>query len=410
MAFVPVLSKTQSLTLRYFSAAILYFILAVTLGIALSIGPYLIGFRNIAAHAHLALLGWVTLTIMGAMYQIVPTILGGQLYSQRLAGYQFWLMNLGLLGLFLSFLAGTKTVALFGVITALAGYLFVYVMYRTLEGKKLNLPLKFFTAVLVYFVIAITLGIVLSINPYTIPGGKAISAHTHAALLGWVSLTIMGAMYQMLPMLALKELYKPALAEKQFWLVNLGVAGLFFSFLIGKGAVLFGVITALASYLFVYVMYGTLRSEQKMKQPMDISVKYFIAALVYFSIAIALGVVLSINPYLIPGRAITAHAHLALIGWVSTTIVGAMYHLVPMLVWMERYSEKLGKEPVPTIKQLYSERAANTQFWLLNFGLLGLFFSFAALQKNLTVIFGAVVALAAYYFAYEMYNILYLRK
>ncbi|MBI5253155.1 MAG: cbb3-type cytochrome c oxidase subunit I [Euryarchaeota archaeon] len=398
------------ITLRYFSAAILYFAVAVTLGVVLSIDPYLIGFRTKAAHAHAALLGWVTLTIMGAMYQIVPTILGGQLHSQRLAGYQFWLMNLGIVGLFLSFLAGAKTVVLFGVITALAGYLFVYIMYRTVERKKLNLPMKFFAAVLVYFVIVVTLGIILSINPYPISGGKVITAHAHAALLGWVTLTIMGAMYQMLPMLALKELYRPALAEKQFWLINLGAAGLFLSFLAGKGTTLFGIITALASYLFVYIMYRTLRTEQKMKQPLDISVKYFIAALVYFSIVLALGIVLSIDPYLLPGRAITAHVHLALIGWVSITIVGAMYHLVPMLVWMERYGEKLGKEPVPAIKELYSERAANVQFWLLNLGLLGFFSGLLALQRTAMIISGTVIALGAYYFAYEMYKILYSKR
>lgn len=272
------------ITLRYFSAAILYFVIAVTLGVVLSIDPYLIGFRTKAAHAHIALIGWVTLTIMGAMYQIVPTILGGQLHSQRLAGYQFWLMNLGLLGLFLSFLAGAKTVVLFGVITALAGYLFVYIMYRTL------------------------------------------------------------------------------------------------------------------------------RTEQKTKQPLDISVKYFIAALVYFLIVLALGIVLSIDPYLLPGRAITAHAHIALIGWVSITIVGAMYHLVPMLAWMERYADKLGTQAVPTIKELYSERAANAQFWLLNLGLLGFFSGLLALQRMLVTASGALIALAAYYFAYEMYKLLYQRK
>lgn len=398
------------ITLQYFSAAILYFAVAVTLGVVLSIDQYLIGFGTKTAHAHIALIGWVTLTIMGAMYQIVPTILGGQLHSQRLAGYQFWLMNLGLLGLFLSFLAGAKTVVLFGVITALASYLFVYIMYRTVERKKLNLPMKFFAAVLVYFVIAVTLGVILSINPYPIPGGKVITAHAHVALLGWVTLTIMGAMYQMLPMLALKELYRPALAEKQFWFINLGVTGLFLSFLVGKGTMLFGIITALASYLFVYIMYRTLSSEQKMKQPLDISVKYFIAALVYFSIVLALGIVLSIDPYLLLGRTITAHAHLALIGWVSITIVGAMYHLVPMLVWMERYGEKLGKEPVPTMKEMYSERAANAQFWLLNLGLLGFFSGLLALQRMLVTASGALIALATYYFAYEMYKILYQRK
>lgn len=56
----------------------------------------------VIAHAHIALFGFGGFIAMGSAYFILPLVTGRPLYSKRLANLQYWLMLIGLTGLFLS--------------------------------------------------------------------------------------------------------------------------------------------------------------------------------------------------------------------------------------------------------------------------------------------------------------------
>mgnify|MGYP006977847662 CR=1 FL=1 len=43
-------------------------------------------------------------------------------------------------------------------------------------------------------------------------------------------------------------------------------------------------------------------------------------------------------------------------------VLGTLYHVVPFIVWVHRYSDLLGYEPVPLIDDLYSDRLALGDF------------------------------------------------
>src|SRR3989304_3398763 len=149
----------MNLTVRFFAAAIFYFLVASALGLALLLGvryPY-------PAHTHLALLGWVSLTIMGAMYQIVPTLTGRELPSKTLAEGQFYLMNVGLLALFLAFLLGDGTLLPFAAgIVLLASLLFLSLVFGTVGAwERLTLSLRFLSAALLYFLAAVAFGLLM---------------------------------------------------------------------------------------------------------------------------------------------------------------------------------------------------------------------------------------------------------
>ncbi|MFC7098920.1 hypothetical protein [Halobaculum marinum] len=45
-------------------------------------------------------------------------------------------------------------------------------------------------------------------------------------------------------------------------------------------------------------------------------------------------------------------------GAVVCLVVGSLYHVGPFLVWLERYADRLGLEPVPTVDDLYDDRVA----------------------------------------------------
>lgn len=129
---------TTSVT-TFIRAAIIYLVIGTTMGVAMIIEPtWAAPLRT--AHAHINLLGWVSMMIFGVGYHVLPRFRGKQLHSERLAMTQAVLANVGLVGLavFITLfnLNGGDmlkfTAAFFGAVLALSFYLFVYNMLRTM--------------------------------------------------------------------------------------------------------------------------------------------------------------------------------------------------------------------------------------------------------------------------------------
>jgi cbb3-type cytochrome oxidase subunit 1 len=85
--------------------------------------------------------------------------------------------------------------------------------------------------------------------------------------------------------------------------------------------------------------------------------RWFIAAaLVYALLGGLIGLAWLVNPALLPPLGLRAHAHLMLVGFVGMMVFGVGLHVLPRF----------------TGRALFSERAADAQFWLANLGLLAL--------------------------------------
>ncbi|MDY7083133.1 MAG: hypothetical protein SXQ77_12200, partial [Halobacteria archaeon] len=57
-----------------------------------------------------------------------------------------------------------------------------------------------------------------------------------------------------------------------------------------------------------------------------------------------------------------------LVGVIGFTVWGTLYHIVPFIIWVHRYSDRLGLEEVPMVDDLYDARLAKLDFWLLVVG------------------------------------------
>jgi hypothetical protein len=77
--------NTRSRT--WFRLAVVYFSVAVALGIAMGLSG---NHSMLPVHAHLNLLGWVSMTLFGLIGMAYPAITEG-----RIASLQFWLHNTG---------------------------------------------------------------------------------------------------------------------------------------------------------------------------------------------------------------------------------------------------------------------------------------------------------------------------
>ena len=72
---------------RFLKIAVVYFFIAVCLGLVMGI---IQDFSYTSVHAHLNLLGWVSMSIFGLIYSIYPSA-----SETKLAKTHFWLHNLG---------------------------------------------------------------------------------------------------------------------------------------------------------------------------------------------------------------------------------------------------------------------------------------------------------------------------
>ncbi|HEX6537447.1 MAG TPA: cbb3-type cytochrome c oxidase subunit I [Gemmatimonadaceae bacterium] len=123
----------------FLKASLTWLGLGVTLGLLMAVHPTLIIYRP--AHLHMNLLGFVTMMIYGVAYHVLPRFSGNPLHSRTMAGIHFGVANAGLLLLVAGFVvrpwsevAGYTVLGAGGVLSAAGAYLFIYNLWRTLDG------------------------------------------------------------------------------------------------------------------------------------------------------------------------------------------------------------------------------------------------------------------------------------
>ena len=123
----------------FLKSSLAWLALGVTLGVAMAAHPVWTVYR--LAHVHMLLLGFVTMMIYGVAYHVIPHFVGFRLHRPHLAGAHWWIANAGLLLMVSGFIArvfspsaGTIVLATGGALSAVGAYLFVYVIWRTIDG------------------------------------------------------------------------------------------------------------------------------------------------------------------------------------------------------------------------------------------------------------------------------------
>ena len=87
----------SKITVWFIRLAIIYFMLAILLGLHMSVtGPV---YPWMPIHVHFNLLGWMSMMIYGVGYHILPRFSGVPLWSDKLSYWQLWLANIGLVGM-----------------------------------------------------------------------------------------------------------------------------------------------------------------------------------------------------------------------------------------------------------------------------------------------------------------------
>ena len=363
----------MTVPLRHFLVASVFLPSGVLAGVA-AVADVRLGLLSLA-HLHLLLVGWVCLTIAGAMTQFVPVWSGVELHSTRLASLQLPLLAGGLLGFAGSLLAAKLALLpVFGAAMLLGFWLFVYNVGRTLaRARPFDTTERHFVLALGFFVLAPAMGLLLAVDfshpllagvPVTRP--NVVAAHATLAVFGAVLTTVLGALYQLATMFTQTELHGVDHLLRRFEEVGypVGVLLLAGGRLVGAtlAARIGGVLVCLALLGFAIVLARRLWETVVDRTP--ILSRYAVVA-----VATALWAALTLPAWLADPLArrlllgAPGTGHLLLLGVVGFVVLGTLYHVVPFIVWIHRYSDRLGYEPVPMVDDLYDDRLAAADFW-----------------------------------------------
>lgn len=379
-------------------AAALVFLAAGAVGIVL-VAPQLSAGAfpspGVIGVTHLFTLGWITTSIMGALYQFLPVALGEPIRSVRAGHLAIGLYVLGLPFFVYGVVAGHHVAMILGASTFGVGILvFVANVALTLSrATRRDVSWWALAGALVFLAVTLVLGLTLAGNLWKgyLGAGRfmVLGVHLHIALGGWVLLVIVGVAQKLLPMFLLSHGVGDRLARASVALLAAGATWLALLHHVLSAALWRGAAVLMGVGLACFLAQAVLFYRHRHRPALDPGMRLAAAGLGLLGLGLALAVaVVLLN---VPSRTWTAYVVAILLG-ISLFVAALYYKIVPFLVWYHRFAPLAGKQPVPKVGELYSSRVANAAGILLFLGATGT--TASVLFGQSTMARGAAVVLA----------------
>ena len=274
--------------------AVLYLLVAAVLGLLLALDKtfgFLRGnlLTNLAAHAHLAALGWVSLTICAVSYRMVPAFLLPEVELPRAAMWQLYGLAVAVAGLGIWLLSGIGGASVWSVaiMLGLLGYVAVLGSLVRKRRMPIDWTMRHALAGVACLVLSVGLGLSLTrIDPDSALGNGVAGAYGVLGLLGWVTNFIIGMSYKLFPgfiagsreiigwpKLGIAELSLPRYRPFVFISMNGGVLALTIGLITAQVVVahLGAIVIALGGLVYVAVMAWTLSYAYRRSLPRSAS-------------------------------------------------------------------------------------------------------------------------------------------
>ncbi len=321
--------------------------------------PQVIGF------AHLVGLGWLASLVIGSAYQLVPVALESPLWSPLLARLHAVLHLVGVPGM--AHALARQDFARAGLWSALVLtglVLFILNLTITANRKSRWTPTSVGVVSGLFWLMAAGAVGLYMIAVRLFPGGgippmSLLGLHTHLMVVGFFLQVLLAVTYTLLPMFTLGTLASRLRAWASLAALNAGLfllapALLGWAFLLPVAAslVLFGVV------IFLWEVSAIVA---RRKRPLDVPLKFFLAALAFVLAAAAAGLAEALQvaglSSLAPlgDRLCVVFFVVTAFGALTLSVLGMGAKILPFLVWQVRYAALVGRWRVPKVVALLHE-------------------------------------------------------
>jgi hypothetical protein len=320
------------------------------------------------ALTHLGTLGFLAMTMFGALYQLAPVVAGAPVPRIGLSRAVHALLLVGLIGLesaLLATLPGVMMASLMLLTLAVIAFIWPLAIAlkraptrsATVSGMRLAVSSLLVVALLGVWMAHGHAGL-------DFPGARALWVQVHLGIgfLGWVGGLISAVSWQVLPMFYGATPHSEH--SKRVTLVAVAVGVTLPALVLALEFVgllpatwpapsRLGAIAALPAAVAVWCLqpWWSLRAiaKRRRRRRLDGSLLYWRAGLAFAALAALLAIPahLSSDP-----RPSLALGWVVIWGWAGMIVHGMLSRIVPFLVWFHRFSPALGRVPVPSLRTL----------------------------------------------------------
>jgi hypothetical protein len=330
---------------------------------------------RLAGIVHLVTLGWITMSILGALYLVGPLALRMPMPAARGDTAAFASAAIGIIGMVAHFwIEDFSGMAWSGMMVGLA---IVFVGTRVVRRLR---PATIPGAVKVHIALAFanitaaaTMGVLLAFDKdhHFLPGFVLanVVAHAHFAAIGWASMMVVGIGYRLLPMVLPADIPRARSLYVSAVLLEVGAIGLFVTLLTRSSLTpLFAAVTIGGFAAFAAHVARMLKRRRRRPPDLprvDYAARHAVLAFISLAMAMVLGLTLALAaPSEWTMRAALAYGVFGLVGFLGQMVAGMQVRLLPLLAWFSSAHRAASPAAIPPMSRL-SAHPLDGIAWLL---------------------------------------------
>lgn len=318
------------------------------------------------AITHLMALGWGTMIILGASHQLVPVLIEGRLYSEKLAYASFLFAASGIPLLIYGFYFFNMgwPAQCGGELILLSFFFYLINLGMSIsKSKSENVHAIFVFASIVWLVLTAALGLALIYN-FTVPvfakdSLHFLPLHAHFGIVGWFILLAIGIGSRLIPMFLISKYSNTRLLWWVFFLINFSLLTYLAFFLLSfAGAILLVPVSALMIGILLFVLYCYRSFKERIRKKVDGQMKMSLSSVIIMMIPLLLLllIITAFSAYQNSNHTnlVTAYGFVIFYGWITSIILGMTFKTLPFITWNKVYHLRSSTGKTPNPKDLFS--------------------------------------------------------
>ena len=350
-----------------YKAPIKFFLIAPVFALiagifALLTSNYELHSPNFIATIHLVTIGFIVMTILGALQQMLPVIAGAVIpNAKRVSNITYVLITLGLVSFTIGFILYEKLYLFIAAILLLSSLLYFITIALTQLFKVQNKSyiLKGIIISLLFFIASFFIGIHLLVTNATSNIGDLhydfALVHYNYIFFGFLFILIVSITIQVVPMFWVTNSYKKY--EQTILIIVPTLVLVFYPINLFMSLGLSFVYKSILTLTIIYFVFLTIKKLLNRKRKLkDITVYFYITSMIFLTFGSFYWLIMSF--YLLPTNLLGI---LFGLGFIVSLMNGMLYKIIPFLTWFHLNAK--GLFDIPTMREMIPIKNMQTQYY-----------------------------------------------